>query len=311
MERKRRENHSRTKPLKRETKKKKKIKDQSNQLIEKYNNHPSKENEQQAKTKLSNCLEYSYNDIKSVMNYITSQGYVCLSAETDAERLCSILVKEGIASAIYSADTDTLVHGCPIQILKIVNNECQVTRLSNVLKILQLDLDQFVDFCILCGCDYNTNIPNIGPVKAYNFIREHYSIDNLKSEHIDVLRYVECRKIFKSLKFKVKIRATGTSSHQEEIQELYQYFKTKGEQKFRARIDVIPEPSNSNDEDAKKVVCTITKGKSDVEHHLGYVPKELTNYISTENISYIYISYAEKMKLFTVSLFINSLSCSE
>ena len=32
--------------------------------------------------------------------------------------------------------------------------------------------EQFIDLCILCGCDYTTNIPGVGPVKAFKYISE-------------------------------------------------------------------------------------------------------------------------------------------
>ncbi len=40
-----------------------------------------------------------------------------------------------------------------------------------------LSMEQFVDFCILCGCDYVNNIRGIGPVKALQLIQKHGSIE--------------------------------------------------------------------------------------------------------------------------------------
>jgi 5'-3' exonuclease len=33
--------------------------------------------------------------------------------------------------------------------------------------------------CILCGCDYASKIEGIGPVKAYKFIKEFHTIENI------------------------------------------------------------------------------------------------------------------------------------
>jgi flap endonuclease-1 len=44
---------------------------------------------------------------------------------------------------------------------------------------LQLNEEEFVDMCILCGCDYASKIEGIGPVKAYKFIKEFHSIENI------------------------------------------------------------------------------------------------------------------------------------
>lgn len=47
-------------------------------------------------------------------------------------------------------------------------------------EILMQDLgltdEQFIDMCILCGCDYSSKIEGIGPVKAFKFIKEFGSI---------------------------------------------------------------------------------------------------------------------------------------
>lgn len=42
-----------------------------------------------------------------------------------------------------------------------------------------LSYDQFIDICILMGCDYTSKVKNIGAVKAYSLIQEHKDIDSL------------------------------------------------------------------------------------------------------------------------------------
>ena len=42
-----------------------------------------------------------------------------------------------------------------------------------------MDMDQFIDLCILCGCDYTTNIQGVGPVKAYKYIKDLKTIENV------------------------------------------------------------------------------------------------------------------------------------
>jgi len=48
-----------------------------------------------------------------------------------------------------------------------------------VLKALELTNEQFVDFCILCGCDYTSKIAGIGPVKALKLIKENKNIEGV------------------------------------------------------------------------------------------------------------------------------------
>ena len=51
---------------------------------------------------------------------------------------------------------------------------------------MQLSSDQFIDFAILIGNDYNGNPPNVGPVTAYKLIKDHGCLENI----------IECDKKF-------------------------------------------------------------------------------------------------------------------
>lgn len=69
--------------------------------------------------------------------------------------------------------------------------------------VLVLVLVQFVDLCILLGCDYCEKIAGLGPRKALALIQKHRSIENVV-QHInrkthtvpEVWRYQEARRLF-------------------------------------------------------------------------------------------------------------------
>lgn len=44
---------------------------------------------------------------------------------------------------------------------------------------LDLDHDQFVDLCILCGCDYTDTIKGVGPKIALRLLRQHTNIEGV------------------------------------------------------------------------------------------------------------------------------------
>ena len=52
-------------------------------------------------------------------------------------------------------------------------------HVDKVLDGLGLSMDQFVDLCILLGCDYCDKIRGVGPKSAYKMIQEHGSIENM------------------------------------------------------------------------------------------------------------------------------------
>jgi flap endonuclease-1 len=42
-----------------------------------------------------------------------------------------------------------------------------------------MTMEEFIDLCILCGCDYTKNIGGIGPVKAFKFIKDCSTIEKV------------------------------------------------------------------------------------------------------------------------------------
>jgi len=50
---------------------------------------------------------------------------------------------------------------------------------SQVRDTLGLTRDQYIDFAILLGTDFSQRITNVGPVRAFKFIKEFRSIENI------------------------------------------------------------------------------------------------------------------------------------
>ena len=44
---------------------------------------------------------------------------------------------------------------------------------------LDLDRDSFIDFALLLGTDFSQRIVNVGPTRAYKFIKDHGSIERI------------------------------------------------------------------------------------------------------------------------------------
>ena len=61
-------------------------------------------------------------------------------------------------------------------------------RLADILTAMELTMPQFVDLCILCGCDYTDTIRGIGPKNALKLIKTHGSIEKVL-ESLDTTKY--------------------------------------------------------------------------------------------------------------------------
>jgi len=139
---------------------------------------------------------------------LKSIGIPCLQAIGDGEQLCSMLCLEGKVAAVWSNDTDNLVYGCPLLVTKFNYDEfgnrdyklCCV-RIDKVLNNLKISFNTFVDLCIMCGCDFNVNIPGIGSANSYKLLLKYNSIDFLPENiNTECLKYKRCREIFNIVK---------------------------------------------------------------------------------------------------------------
>ena len=57
-------------------------------------------------------------------------------------------------------------------------------NLTKALEQLELTMDEFIDLCILSGCDYTSTIRNLGPVQSLKMIKEYKTIEKVL-EHIE------------------------------------------------------------------------------------------------------------------------------
>lgn len=135
-------------------------------------------------------------------------GVPFVDAVCEAEATCAALAASGKAFATATEDMDALTFGTPT-LLRYLNapESRKQPILEFDLKIVLSDLgltkEQFVDLCILCGCDYCDRIQGIGPVKALTLIKKHgtiekvlSSLDKTKNKIPENFNFVGARKLF-------------------------------------------------------------------------------------------------------------------
>ena len=117
---------------------------------------------------------------KEIFYLLKLLGLPNFVAEGEGEASCVELQKRGLADYVYSEDMDVLTFGCT-KFLRCSNKKDYYTEISlnNVLSNLKMNQDEFIDLCILCGCDYTCTIPRVGMMTSYNLINKHRSIDNI------------------------------------------------------------------------------------------------------------------------------------
>ncbi|XP_047328687.1 flap endonuclease 1 [Impatiens glandulifera] len=136
-------------------------------------------------------------------------GVPVVEAPSEAEAQCAELCKSGKVYAVASEDMDSLTFGAPIFLRHLMDPSSKKIpvmefEVAKVLEELNLTMDQFIDLCILCGCDYCDSIRGIGGQTALKLIRQHGSIESIL-ENINKERYTipedwpyeEARRLFK------------------------------------------------------------------------------------------------------------------
>ena len=137
-------------------------------------------------------------------------GVPVINAPCEAEAQAAALARVGAVWAAGTEDMDCLTFRTPIQIRKMTfatakQSDIQQLDYAKALSGMDITHDQFVDLCILMGCDYSDTIKGIGPVKALQLIKKHGCIEKLL-EDLDKEKYVvpedwpfdEARKLFKN-----------------------------------------------------------------------------------------------------------------
>ena len=115
-------------------------------------------------------------------------GIPIIESEGEAEQTCAILQKKGIVDYTFTEDTDSLTFGAP-KVLKSAKKveKIIITDLNQILMDFKFNMDEFIDFCILCGCDYCPTINRIGPKTAFELIKKYRNIetvlDNIKNKY--------------------------------------------------------------------------------------------------------------------------------
>jgi 5'-3' exonuclease len=123
-------------------------------------------------------------------------------APLEAETMCADLVKRGLVDAAISEDTDCMAYETPDFLTKLntTNDTCVRIKYTDILEGLELKSDQFLDLCIMCGTDYNKNIPRVGPEKSYKFLKQFGTIEDVSENttlDISILHHERGRELFR------------------------------------------------------------------------------------------------------------------
>ena len=174
--------------------------------------------------------------IDDLKNLFSLMGVSYIHADGEAEAYASELCRLGFVDSVMTEDMDTLSYGCPLLLRSCIDKSIkrpEIVTIFNFEKIIQdfkLNHDEFIDMCILCGCDYCPTIPKVGPVRALKYIQKYKSIENLinSDEKIEISeefknKYIASRGLFKVFEGKIDLKNLPISESKYDADGIYKY----------------------------------------------------------------------------------------
>ena len=172
-------------------------------------------------------------DLKHIFSLM---GVSYIHANGEAEAYASELCRLGFVDGVMTEDMDTLSYGCPLLMRSCIDKSIkrpEIVSTFNFQKILEdfkMNHDEFIDMCILCGCDYCPTIPKVGPARAMKFIQKYNNIENLinSEEKITISeefknKYIASRGLFKVFDGKIDLENLPISKSNYDSNSIYKY----------------------------------------------------------------------------------------
>lgn len=132
-------------------------------------------------------------------------GIPYINAPEEADSQCAYLAKVGLVDGVLTEDMDILTFGSTKIIRNLTSHKVPTSEinLENILNHLNLNQEEFIEFCILLGCDYCQGIPELKPNVIYSYFSKNKNIEKtlqaMRKDNLDVpdeLLYQETKKYF-------------------------------------------------------------------------------------------------------------------
>jgi len=140
----------------------------------------------QEKQKLAKAsLRVTHEMINQIKRLLDLLGVSYIHPDGEGEAYASELCRIGYVDYVLTEDMDAMVYACPRMIRNCVDSSIKrkdivsIITYQTLIDDLQLDHNSFIDFCILCGCDYCPIIPRVGSVTALKLIHKYKTIENI------------------------------------------------------------------------------------------------------------------------------------
>lgn len=126
---------------------------------------------------IKQSISISHEEMSEVKEIVKLLGVPYIEAPQEADSQCAYLSRNGLVDYVASEDMDILTFGCKNLLKGFMKISMININLETILSEMDINMDQFIDLCILLGCDYTDSIDGIGLKKAYDLIKKYKSIE--------------------------------------------------------------------------------------------------------------------------------------
>ncbi len=121
---------------------------------------------------------------------LKAMGVPFIQAPDEADNVCAALFHAKRIDGCITNDSDFFARGVGLVLMQVkcggTSLDTMAYSLPDMLTALKLTAAEFVDMCILMGCDYTGRIQQIGPARAHRFMQKYHSIEAILEQVCDV-----------------------------------------------------------------------------------------------------------------------------
>lgn len=130
---------------------------------------------------------------------LTLMGVAYIDAPEEADSQCAWLAKEGLVDAVLTEDMDILTFGSPYIIRNLTSYKKQPIEISleKIKTKFGWTHENFIDFCILLGCDYCEHITDHNCFEIFDLFQKGKSIESVLKRLGRNINFIESKNYFK------------------------------------------------------------------------------------------------------------------
>ena len=119
-------------------------------------------------------------DVEAMSTLFQAFGFGVATSEHEGEAGCVQLVIRGAADIVVANDTDAIVWG-DVPVLQNLTNASTMRLVTPemVRQEMGFTREEFVDMCILCGCDFSEKLIGLASLGAHREIKAHRTIEGV------------------------------------------------------------------------------------------------------------------------------------